>query len=219
MNKIEEWIYKYKLIAIARGIEAKKCIALSEALHKGGIRMLELTFAQKEPDSFAETADTIRELVEYWGEKMIIGAGTVLTMQQLYMAQQAGAAYIVTPNTNPAIIGEAKKLGMAVLAGAMTPSEIETAYEAGADFVKVFPVSCLGVNYVKAVKAPLSHIPMIAVGGVDENNVAEYMSAGMVGAGVGGKLVNREWIEKQEFSKITALAELYVKNAGVREVG
>lgn len=212
MNNIVNWVYKYKLIAIVRGIETEKCIPLSQALYDGGVRLLEVTFNQRDEDSFGETIMAIEGLVKRWEDKMVIGAGTVLTMQQLYMACQAGAEYIVTPNTNPEIIKEAKKLGIVVLAGAMTPSEIENAYEAGADFVKIFPVSSLGIDYVKAIRTPLSHIPMIAVGGVDEKNIAQYIDIGMAGAGVGNSLANKMWIEKQEFSKITALTKEYVAN-------
>lgn len=210
-----EWIEKYKLIVIVRGIEPEKCAALSEALYAGGIRLLEVTFDQKSENGFRETTDAIAAMKRKWEGQMCIGAGTVLTMQQLFLAKDAGAEYIVTPNTNPQIIVKAKKLGMAVAAGAMTPTEIETAYECGADFVKVFPAGSLGTGYFKAVKAPLSHIPMLAVGGVNEENLGAFVKAGAAGAGVGGNLVNRQWIDHGEFEKITELARKFTENTGV----
>lgn len=205
------WIRGYGLVTIVRGIEPAACAALSKALYEGGIRLMEITFDQKEEAPYRSTAETIASLVQMWEGRMCIGAGTVLTREQLHAAQNAGAGYIVTPNTNPAIIREAGELDMAVLAGAMTPSEVVAAYEAGADYVKLFPAACLGTAYIKAIRAPLSHIPMLAVGGVDEKNLRAFLDVGMCGAGVGGKLVNREWIREGAFDKITALAGQYVR--------
>lgn len=207
------WIDRYKIITIVRGIAPTDCAALAEALYAGGIRLMEITFDQREEEPYRSTVDTIDSMVNMWKGRMCIGAGTVLTREQLHAAREAGAGYIVTPNTDPAIIREAGELDMAVLAGAMTPSEVVTAYGAGADFVKLFPASCLGPAYVKAIRAPLSHIPMLAVGGVDEKNLRSFLDAGMCGAGVGGKLVNKEWIREGAFDRITALARQYVKIA------
>lgn len=217
-KKVIQMIECYKIVAIVRGMEPELCTALSEALYAGGIRLMEITFDQKENIPFEKTADAILRLRKRWKSQMQIGAGTVLSMRQLYMAKEAGAGYIVTPNTNPAIIREAKKLDMAVLAGAMTPSEIEAAYEAGADFVKVFPVTAVGMEYVKAVRAPLGHIPMLAVGGVNEKNISEFLKAGMIGVGVGGNLVDPKLVRSGKFDQITALARQYVTNAGVEEM-
>ena len=127
------------------------------------------------------------------------------------MTYNAGGRYLVTPTTQPEIIRTGKALGLGIFPGAMTPSEILTAFEAGADAVKVFPASVLGPGYIKAVRAPLSHIPLMAVGGVNEKNAADFMKAGCVGLGVGGNLVNKEWIQNGEWDKITALAGEYRK--------
>ena len=104
-----------------------------------------------------------------------------------------------------------KALGMGLYPGAFSPSEILEAWNAGADAVKVFPAGSLGPGYIKAVRAPLGHIPLMAVGGVNEKNAAEYMKAGCVGIGAGGNLVNREWIENGEWDKVTALAREFMK--------
>lgn len=122
------------------------------------------------------------------------------------MAADAGARYIISPDVNPALIAETKRLGLTSLPGAMSPTEIVTAWNAGADAVKVFPIGDLGVGYLKAIRAPLSHIPLIAVGGVNERNCADFLRAGAIGVGVGGQLVNREWIDAGEFYKIASLA-------------
>ena len=99
---------------------------------------------------------------------------------------------------------------MVSMPGALTPSEIQTAHRAGADFVKIFPITTMGPKYLKAVKAPLSHVKLLAVGGIDENNAAEYIKAGAAGLGVGGKLVNSSYIENGEFDKLTETAKKLV---------
>lgn len=210
-----EWVWKYRIVAIVRGLDSALCKRLAEALFDGGIRMMEVTFDQTGRLPQEETVKAIEELRSGWDGKMRIGAGTVLSLQQLSLAEKAGASYIVTPNTNPELIRRAKELGLGVLAGAMTPSEIHTAYEAGADFVKVFPASVLGPEYIRAVQAPLGHIPMLAVGGVNERNIADYLRAGAAGAGVGGGLVSRRNVEEGRLEQIRELALKYVENSRV----
>ena len=122
------------------------------------------------------------------------------------MTYEAGGRYLVTPATQPEIIRMGKALGLGLFPGALTPTEILAAGSAGADAVKVFPAAAVGADYIKAVRAPLSHIPLLAVGGVDEKNAAAFMKAGCVGLGIGGRLVNKEWIESGEWDRITTLA-------------
>lgn len=212
-EEIIENVYRNKIIAIVRGMEPEYCVKLAEALWKGGINMVEVTFNQKSTDHFAATTEAIRAIHDELGGKVYVGAGTVLTKEQVDLAKNAGALYIITPSTNTEVIRYAKEQGLVVMPGAMTPSEVVEAYEAGADFVKIFPVGNLGAAYIKAVKAPLSHIPLLAVGGVNEKNIAEFMKMGAVGAGVGGNLVNAQWVKNGEYDKITALAEEFVRNA------
>ena len=202
-----------KVIAIVRGVYGEDCLKLAEALYKGGIEMMEVTFDQSNPTAFNRTSDTIAMLVEKLGDKMIIGAGTVTSLETLELAKNAGAKFIVSPDTKAAVIKATIEAGMVSMPGAMTPTENVTAYDLGADFVKVFPTSGLGASYIKAVCAPLNHIRLLAVGGVSEKNVDEFLKAGCVGAGVGGNLVNKQWIKNGEFDKITALAEELMANA------
>ena len=110
-----------------------------------------------------------------------------------------------------AIMEKTRELGMVSMPGALTPSEIKMAVDVGADFVKLFPVSNLGPDYVKAVKAPLSNIKFTAVGGIDENNMKDYIKVGVSGFGIGTNIVNKTFIQNNEFDKITALAKEYVK--------
>ena len=200
-----------KIVVIVRGVFGEDCVKLAQALYEGGVELLEVTFDQSKPEAFYRTADTIRQLVNALGDKMIFGAGTVTSVELVHMAKEAGAQFIVSPDTNEQVIRATVEAGMVSMPGAMTPTEIVSAHSYGADFVKVFPIGSLGASYLKAVKAPLNHIKMLAVGNVTEKNIGEYMAAGADGAGVGGQLVNKEWIANGEFDKITALAKEFVK--------
>lgn len=203
--EIMELIEQNRVIAIVRGMHPDQMAPMARALERGGIRMMEITFNQNAPETFQNTVNAIRTLSQNMRD-MAIGAGTVMTLEQLHVAADAGARYIISPDVNPALIAETKRLGLTSLPGAMSPTEIVTAWNAGADAVKVFPIGDLGVGYLKAIRAPLSHIPLIAVGGVNERNCADFLRAGAIGVGVGGQLVNREWIDAGEFYKIASLA-------------
>ncbi len=206
-----EWVQERKIIAIVRGLAPEYMTRLAEALWQGGIDLMEVTFSQARPDTWRDTAAAIEAIGRHMAGSMLVGAGTVLTGEQLQLAVDAGARYIITPNTNPELIRRVKDAGLCAFPGALTPTEIETAYRAGADAVKVFPAGTLGPGYIKAVKAPLSHIPLMAVGGVNERNTADFLAAGCCGVGVGGNLVNAKWIQAGEWEKITELARAYRK--------
>ena len=189
---------------------------VAKALYEGGIRLMEITFDQKNPASFQATAGAIRAIGEAYAGKMMVGAGTVTTPELVELAASAGAQYIISPDVNVDVIHRTRELGLVSLPGAMTPTEVMTAHLAGADFVKLFPAGNLGISYVKAIRAPISHVKLLAVGGVNEDNVADFLHAGMVGAGVGGNLANKKWIEAGEYDKITQTARKLldaVKNA------
>lgn len=212
-EKIIQNVLDKKIIAIIRGMDPEICVKLAEAFYQGGINMVEVTFNQAKPEEFYKTTDAIKAIREKFDGKLYVGAGTVITQEQLKMAADAGAQYIISPSVDVEIIKKTVEMGLVSMPGAMTPTEIVTAYHAGADFVKVFPIGDLGASYMKAVKAPLSHIPMLAVGGVNPDNVAQFIKAGAVGAGVGGNLTNKEWIAAGEYHKITEVAATLVKNA------
>lgn len=214
-EKIIEKVLEKKIVAIVRGLYGDESVALANALYEGGIELLEVTFDQAHPEKFSETTETIKKLVENVGEKMIVGAGTVTSLEMLEMAHDAGAQFIVSPDTNEAVIKRTVELGMVSMPGAMTATEVLKAYNYGADFVKVFPISNLGVQYIKALRSPINHIKLLAVGGVDENNISDYMRTGVVGVGIGGNLVNKEWIQAGEFDKITKLSKELVKKCNV----
>lgn len=214
-DQIIQKVLEKKIVAIVRGVYGEDCVKLAQALYAGGIELLEVTFDQSKPELLERTSDTIRQLVEQLGDKMIFGAGTVTSVHMLELARNAGARFIVSPDTNEAVIRATVAAGMVSMPGALTPTEIVTAHSYGADFVKLFPAGTQGTAYFKAVTAPLNHIRLLAVGGVNEKNIADFLAAGAVGAGVGGNLVNKTWIANGEFEKITALAKEFTEKAGV----
>ena len=212
-EQVLEALYRDKIIAIVRGQRPEVMRDLAAALAAGGIRFLEITFRQDAPETWRDTAQAIAAVREAF-PALHAGAGTVMTPEQLELARAAGAEYIISPNADRQIIEATRALGLVSLPGAFTPSEIAAAHAWGADIVKVFPAGNLGPAYIKAIRAPLRHIPLMAVGGVDEHNAAEFLAAGAMGLGIGGNLVNAKWIEAGEYAKITALAATYVQAVG-----
>ncbi len=205
MNIIEE-IRKRKIVAIVRGVKSDDMISLADALTEGGITLIEVTFDQRSKEGIQETMKSLSRIKEERGGRVILGAGTVLTAEQVELAARGGAEYIITPNVNRSVIERAKEMGMSVMSGALTPTEIEDAYRTGADIVKLFPAGSLGVSYLKAVRGPLSHIPVSAVGGIDERNMRAFFDAGACAVGIGGNLIDRQAIAERKFGRITGTA-------------
>lgn len=210
-DRIINLILEEKIIAIVRGAEPEQCKAVAKALYAGGIRLMEITYNQNAPETWQATADAIGALAKEYEGRMFVGAGTVTSPALVEMTAKAGGAFIISPDTDVEVIRKTRELGLVSMPGAMTPSEIKIAHNAGADFVKLFPVGSLGAGYLKAVKAPLSHIRLMAVGGVNEDNAAEFLKAGAAGLGVGGNLAKKAWIEAGEFDKLTAAAQALVE--------
>lgn len=206
----KEKLLNAKIVAIVRGLKEGNLLSLAAALYAGGITAMEVTFDQSRADGTEATASAIALLNERFGDAMLVGAGTVMTPAQVDAACSAGAKYIISPGVSRAVIERTRELGLVSMPGALTPTEIMDAHAWGADIVKVFPAGNMGPQYIKAIRAPLNHIVLFAVGGIDEKNAADYLRAGCAGVGVGGKLVNKEWIEAGALDKIEALAREYV---------
>ncbi len=209
-DKLIKSIENEKIIVILRGIASEKLIPLVEAMYSGGIRFLELTYSADGRVSDEKNAENIKMLSEHFENKIYIGAGTVLNERQVELTKEAGGKFIISPDTNPCVIQRTKELGMVSIPGALTPSEIQVAHRSGADFVKLFPITNLGADYVKAIKAPLSHIRLLAVGGVNENNLSEYLRAGVCGFGIGSNIVSKKLVDENNYEEITELAKKYV---------
>lgn len=214
-ENIVKAVYDGRIVAIIRGFAPEVCMKLAEAYFKGGIRLIEVTFNQKAPETWKDTAAAISAIKERFSGEVHVGAGTVLNEDQLSMCEDAGGEYMITPNVNPALIRECVRRGLVAMPGALTPSEAVDAFDAGASFVKIFPAGSLGTGYVKAIRAPLAHIPFLAVGGISPDNVADFMRAGCVGAGVGGNLTNKEWIAAGEWEKIAEVASQLIERSRI----
>lgn len=210
-NTIEQ-IEKNKVIVIVRGVEKEKLIPMCQAIYDGGLRLIECTYDASGKISDEEIAGNIKMLAEYFEGKMLVGAGTVLAEKQVELTKKAGGKFIISPDTNPDIIKKTKEEELVSIPGALTPSEITLANRAGADFVKIFPMDMMGVKYIKDLKAPLSHVKMLAVGGVTADNMKDYLDAGASGVGIGSGVVNKKLISENNFEEITKLARNYSKN-------
>jgi 2-dehydro-3-deoxyphosphogluconate aldolase/(4S)-4-hydroxy-2-oxoglutarate aldolase len=180
-----EKIKENGIIAIVRGHQPEDIVSIVGALREGGVRTVEITM-----DTPGAGAVIERVLAEF-GQERLIGAGTVLDPESARLALMAGARFIFSPSLNVETIRMTKRYGAISIPGVLTPTEILTAYEHGADAVKVFPISVLGPEYLKAVRDPLPHIPLIPTGGITLGNIGAYLQNGAIAVGVGGALVHK----------------------------
>ncbi len=212
---ILEAMKQYRITAILRGIDREHLEPVVEALYAGGIRLLEITFNQGSATRLEDTAAAIARVKEIYGDRLHVGAGTVMSVEEVAAAHRAGAEFILAPNVDEMVIRAAVDRGLCAIPGAMTPTEIAGAYNAGAQIIKLFPAGNLGLGYCKAVMAPLNHIPMIAVGGVDQHNLPSFLKAGFLGAGIGSNLTDRRLIQAGDYQGLKALAEEFMAAAGL----
>ena len=209
-NTVISSIEQRKVIVIVRGVEREHLIPLAEAMYAGGVRLMEITYDASEKVSDEEIAENIAMLTSHFGDRMIIGAGTVLTEYQVDLTMKAGGRFIISPNTDRDVIWRTRVMEMVSIPGALTPTEVHTAHTWGADFVKLFPIGSMGTDYLKAISAPLSHVRFLAVGGIDQTNVKTYLKAGAKGFGIGSGIVKKEWLHDENYAEITKLAREYV---------
>lgn len=209
MNTLD-FITQNKVITICRRVYGENLLRLADALYEGGVKMIEVTFDQADPACIEKTCDSIRALNVRFGDKMMFGAGTVLTPEQVAAAADAGARYIISPNVDADVIGKTKELGLVSIPGAMTPTEILTAHKLGADIVKLFPAGYLGFGYIKDILGPISHVKLCATGGVTEENWGKYLDFGFAGAGISGRLCDRKCIAAGDFGEITRRAQAFI---------
>lgn len=208
-----EAIEKTKIVTVIRGVCGKDLENLLSALFDGGIRAAEITFDQSGAVKDEETAREIEAAAKQMSGKMHIGAGTVLYENQVNLACGAGAEYIVSPDTNEKIIRLTKDKGMVSIPGALTPTEAQTAFSAGADFVKLFPAGCMGKEYLKAVALPLSHIKFLAVGGINAGEIKDYLAGGAAGFGISSGIVDKKLIAQGDFNAVARRAREYIEEA------
>jgi 2-dehydro-3-deoxyphosphogluconate aldolase/(4S)-4-hydroxy-2-oxoglutarate aldolase len=193
------------LVPVIRAESADTALRIVDALVNGGIRTLEITMTV--PDALS----AIGSVAGRFGASVLLGAGTVTSGKLAEEAIDAGAEFLVTPCVVPEVIAVAKQRGVAVLPGALTPTEIFTAWSLGGDIIKIFPASNLGgASYLKALKGPFPQIPLCPTGGVNLQTIGDFVKAGASAVGVGGELVSRAAIDQGDFAQITTLARQYV---------
>ena len=206
MTKFEqmEKIENSGIVAIIRNDTNHDLIQVVDAIHSGGIDVVEITMTT--PGAL----DTVGSVTKRYGSNLLIGVGSVLDTETARMAILSGAEFIVSPITKPDVIELCNRYGKVVMPGAFTPTEILRAWELGADYVKVFPADIAGPPYIKAVKAPLPQISIIPTGGIGLNNAAEFVTSGSTALGVGSTLVNKQTIAQRQFKKLTEISQKLV---------
>jgi 2-dehydro-3-deoxyphosphogluconate aldolase/(4S)-4-hydroxy-2-oxoglutarate aldolase len=212
--EIIQRVQKEKIVAIARRVPADRIAAAAEALYEGGIRLMEITFDQADPECLRLTPRMISEVRARFSD-MLVGAGTVISRDQARAAAEAGAKFVLAPNVDGDVIDECLKRGICAIPGALTPTEIVQAHKLGAAMVKLFPAGNLGCGYIKAVRGPISHIPLMAVGGVDRGNLADFFNAGIQAVGIGSNIVDNKLIAQGRYDELAALAADYIQ--GIKE--
>ena len=194
------------IVPVVRAASAAEAIAIGDAIVAGGIDALEITM------TVPGAVDVVKEAVNRYGDRLLIGAGTVLDAEQARSCIAAGARFIVSPIVDEPTIAECRRADVAVLPGALTPTEVVRAWRAGGDLVKVFPCSAVGgASYIKALKAPLPQIPLVPTGGVTLDTIAGFFAAGATAVGVGADLCNVSAVRLGHAHQITDAARAYVR--------
>ncbi|WP_026584627.1 bifunctional 4-hydroxy-2-oxoglutarate aldolase/2-dehydro-3-deoxy-phosphogluconate aldolase [Bacillus sp. J33] len=201
------------IIAVVRKVNPDRAVQLVDSFIKGGVSGIELTVDSE------SAYEKIGELKSLFSEAAVIGAGTVVNVQQAKAAIDAGADFIVSPILDRDIIEYVKQEGKIMMPGVFTPTEMKNAYTWGADVVKVFPASALGPGFFKDVNGPLGYIPKMPTGGINLNNVQDFIKAGAVAAGIGGSLVNTELIQQENWEALEKLARKYTEKAALAGIG
>lgn len=194
---------KHKFIAILRHIKPCYIEEAAKALYEGGIRIFEVTFDPCSKTTISDTQSIIKSIYSMYGDEVLVGAGTVVSPEFAKAAYKAGAKFIVSPCTDKKIISYTKKHHMLSIPGAYTPTEIVTAYNLGADIVKIFPVAPGEAGYLKNVLSPLSHIPFMVTGGINPDTIEEFLSFNPVSVAAGATIITDELTKNGEWEKIT----------------
>ncbi len=200
-----ERILRCGVVAIIRAPSGETLAEAAAALAAGGVEAIEVTF------TVPRAHKVLEQVADRLGDKIVLGAGTVLDPETARTAILAGAEFIVAPNVNPDVIRLARRYGKLVFPGAFTPTEVLAAWEAGADIVKVFPSDFVGPGYLKALSGPLPQIRLMPTGGVNLQTAADFLHAGACALGIGGSLVEPKALAGRDFARIESLARQYVE--------
>lgn len=210
MNNVE-YIKQQRLIVIFRGVDIALVPDLVRAIYAGGARIVETTFDPSDPDTAEKTTEIIRTIYKTMGDRMLVGAGTVVDETYAVAAKEAGARFLLSPDTNPDIIRLTKKLGLLSIPGALTPTEAMIAYRTGTDIVKLFPITKDDLGYLVNITRPLSHIPFLCTGGVNPDTIGSFFTAGACAVGTGISILKPDLIAARDFDGITALTKLHIE--------
>lgn len=203
-------ILENKIIAIIRGADPNDVMKITEALLNGGVTTIEVTM------NSPKALSVIEKITEEFGDRVLVGAGTVLDAETARHAILAGAKFILSPTVNSDTITLTKRYGAVSIPGAFTPTEILSAYENGGDIIKVFP-GILGPSYIKDILGPLPQIPLLPTGGVDLENIHAFFTAGAVGCGIGSALVNsKQQVDEEYIEQLTSKARQFVSKVKER---
>ena len=208
---MNNFITDHGLIVIFRGVDIEKIPATVNALYEGGARIVEVAFNPSDDDTINKTTAIIKRIYETMGNKLMVGAGTVISKEFADAAYNAGAKFIFSPNTDVEVIKHTKKLGLVSIPGAFTPSEVMTAYNAGADIIKMFPITKDDIGYLVNIMRPLSHIPFICVGGTNPDTIEAFIKAGANGVGTGISILKPELIVNDDYAEITRLTRIHLE--------
>lgn len=212
MNEVVKFIEDNKVLVICRGCYGSELLKVISALHAGGIRMAEVTFDQADPDAIEKTCGAISLLSKEFPD-MKIGSGTVTCIEHVKATKEAGGAFCLSPNVDIEVIKATKEAGLVSIPGALTPSEILDAHDAGADLVKIFPAGWLGLGYLKDIKGPINHVKFLAAAGVNEINFADFLKAGYCSAGISGRLLDKKVIAEGNYAELTRRAQVFTQIA------
>ncbi len=194
------------IVPVVRAESAAQAMAAAEAVCAGGVPIVEVTM------TVPGAVEVIAQLSKSMGREVMIGAGTVLDAESARRCLDAGAQFIVSPGFDLETVKVAQQAGVMVMPGALTPTEVITAWKAGADFVKIFPCGTVGgAKYIKSLKAPLPQVPMIPTGGVNLKTAAEFIQAGSAALGIGGELVSMAALRSGNTQEITLAAKQYLE--------
>jgi len=192
------------VIAIMRAKSSEQLLAAADAIHAGGVKVIEVTMTT--PGALG----VIEEATRRYGERVLFGAGTVLDPETARAAILAGAGFVVAPTLSLAVVAMCKRYGVPVIPGCYTPTEMLTAWEAGADMIKLFPAEVGGPDLVKAILAPLPQLEIVPVGGVDLNTAAEFIRKGAAALGVGSGLINQKLLDAGDLPELTKRAAAFI---------
>ena len=198
-------LFKTKVVAIIRLDQSSDLISVSQALFEGGVRFVEITM------TVPGALKSIEQAADHFGDRMFVGAGTVLTSDDANDVISAGASFVVSPVFSKSVINVCNSNDTVVAAGCMTPTEIYEAWNYGADIVKVFPCDIGGVKFIRNLKGPLPDINIMPTGGVNLDTICDFVDAGVCAVGVGGALVNQQLIETGQYDKIAGNASEFIR--------